>query len=362
MSRLSLLSSWKKRLVNVFKRLKAFIRFDEAKDLYHGDSFKSYWEEYYGKTHRSFLSSIKIKHQAKRAFILDGFRLDEFCLLELEHKNKEEKNLYLSRIQEDRVLVSYYGPKSVAILGFLKDKYLFYTSLRDFFKREATCIKSSEDRLSFLSFCHRHHHVFAKPNKGSSGIGAKLLTINDDEEADKVFNELVDSGEWIVEELINQDPAISAFNSSSINTVRFPSFKKKGVVKSVFPCMRFGRAGSFIDNSTLGGLTVAIDENTGELFPYARDEKGDVHYEHPDSKVPFRGFHVPQWESLIELVKKAHLALPDDQVYVAFDLALSDKGWCVVEGNWGDWLLQQFSRKRGLKKEFVSFLWGNGNQ
>ena len=126
--------------------------------------------------------------------------------------------------------------------------------------------------------------------------------------------------------------------------------------------MRFGRAGSIIDNSTLGGLTVAIDEKTGELFPYAYDEKGDVHTVHPDSGIPFCGFHIPQWDSLIELVKKAHLALPDNQVYVAFDLALSDRGWCVVEGNWGDWFLQQFSRKRGMKKEFVSLLWGNDHQ
>ena len=52
------------------------------------------------------------------------------------------------------------------------------------------------------------------------------------------------------------------------------------------------------------------------------------------------------------------MALPDNQVYVAFDFALSDSGWCIVEGNWGDLFLQQLSLKKGLRKEFVSLLFG----
>lgn len=349
----------KRRLVRFFRKIDEFVFFDETREIYHGDSFKSYWEEYYGPDHRSFLSAIKVKLQARIAFLNDGFRLDEFCLLGLENREKKKRDLYLSRIQKDNLLVSYYGNECHSILGLLKDKYLFYTCLTDFFKRDAMSIRSSTDRLSFLSFCNKHHHIFAKQNEGSCGIGAKSFSVSDDEQAGKIFDGSLSSGEWIVEEQINQDPAISVFNSSSVNTVRFPSFKHNGTVKCVYPCMRFGRAGSVIDNSTLGGLTVAIDENSGEFFPYAYDEKGNVHEVHPDSKVPFRGFHVPQWDSLIELVKKAHLALPDNQVYVAFDLALSDKGWCIVEGNWGDWFLQQFSRQKGMKKEFVSLLWGN---
>lgn len=347
---------------HLLRRIKRLVFFDETRIIYHGDSFKSYWEEYYESTHRSFLSKTKVRLQAKQAFLEEGFRLDEFYLLGLEKKNKEERDCFLSRNKKDEFLISYYGPEWCYILGLLKDKYLLYTSLKELFKREATCIWSSEDRQSFLSFCSRHHTIFVKQNNGSCGIGAKSFTINNDKQAEMIFDEMVNSGKWIVEEQINQDPAISTFNSSSVNTVRLPSFKHDGTVKCVYPCMRFGRAGSIIDNSTLEGLTVAIDEKTGELYPYAYDETGAVHVVHPDSRVSFRGFHIPQWDSLIALVKKAHLTLPDNQVYVAFDLALSNRGWCIIEGNWGDWFLQQFTRKRGLKKEFVSLLWGHDNQ
>ncbi len=356
------LSTLKKRLTVFVSRIHQLVFFDENRIIYHGDSFKSYWEEYYANTHCSAFSAFRVKLQAKIAFLDDGFRLDEFYLLGLENKKKEERDRFLSRNKKDRLLISYYGPEWRAILGQLKDKYSFYTLLKAFFKREAIYIKSSEDRCSFMSFCNCHRHIFAKQDKGSCGIGARSYIISDDGQAGRIFDELVSSGEWIIEEKINQDPAISVFNSSSINTVRFPSFKHNGTVKCVFPCIRFGRVGRIIDNSTFGGLTVAIDEKTGELFSFAYDEKGDVHTVHPDSKVPFQGFRVPQWDSLVEFVKNAHLALPDNQVYVAFDLALSDRGWCVVEGNWGDWFLQQSTRRRGMKKEFVSLLWEKDSQ
>ena len=106
-------------------------------------------------------------------------------------------------------------------------------------------------------------------------------------------------------------------------------------------------------------MLVKINQETGEIITDAIDEKGHVFVSHPDSKVTFRGFRIPQWDSIVEIIKDAHLALPDDQVYVAFDLALSDKGWCIVEGNWGDWILQQASLQRGLKNEFVSLLNGS---
>ena len=76
----------KKRLARVFRKIRGFVCFDETREIYHGDSFKSYWEEYYEPEHRSFLSAFKVKLQARIAFLNDGFRLDEFYLLGLERK------------------------------------------------------------------------------------------------------------------------------------------------------------------------------------------------------------------------------------------------------------------------------------
>lgn len=352
-------SSLKKRVANVVSRIDRVFCFDESRVIYNGKSYASYWKRAFGNDNRSFFSNVRLRAKVKRAFIKDGFRPDEFSLYGLESLKQKERDLFLSRQKKDQILISFYGSKWREILRVLKDKYVFYTYLKEFFKRDVTYIKCEEDRLAFLSFCNHHQRIFAKLNRGNCGNGARSFSISNEEQACKVFDELIRSGEWIIEELIEQDPTLSAFNSSSINTVRFPSFKKNGVVECVYPCMRFGRVGSIVDNAGQGGVFVSIDQNTGEIISDAYDEKGNVFVSHPDSKVAFQGFRVPQWADLIELVKKAHLALPDDQVYVAFDFALSDKGWCIVEGNWGDWILQQTSLKKGFKNVFVSFLNGN---
>ena len=351
-------SSIKRRFLKFYTRVKRIVSFDESQVVYNGKSFKTYLEEGIKNYHRTFLNAIQVRWKSRIAFLDNGFRPDEMLLYGLDSKEKKDADLFMSQREKDHLLISYYGSSWPDILGVLKDKYVFYSCLKDFFKREVTYIRDSGDRLAFLSFCHRHDQIFAKLNKGSCGSGAKKFSINNDDQADAAFNELVFSGEWIVEEVIKQNTVISAYNSSSVNTVRFPSFKRNGVVKSVFPCMRFGRAGDIVDNAGHGGLVVSIDQNTGEFISDAFDEQGNVFATHPDSKIPFRGFQVPQWDALLELVQSAHLALPDNQVYVAFDFALSENGWCLVEGNWGDWILQQVSLQKGLRHEFASLLTG----
>lgn len=160
----------------------------------------------------------------------------------------------------------------------------------------------------------------------------------------------------MVEELIQQHQEISSFNASSVNTVRFPSFKHGDKVVAARPCMRFGREGNIVDNAGQGGVFVSVDINTGEIISDGFDEHGHKYPSHPDSNKTFKGFVVPQWKELIEVARVLHLSLPEDQVYVAFDFALSDKGWVVVEGNWGDWILQQVSFEKGLRREFISLL------
>lgn len=348
-----------KRIVSkVIRRIKRFVLFDKNQIIYNGKSYSSYWDGCYKDADHSFFRSVIVKGQARRAFLRGGFRPDEFFLYGLESKNNRARDLYFSQAKKDQILISFYGRSFNNVLDVLKDKYVFYSYLKDFFNRDVTYIKSSDDRLAFLSFCCQHNSVFAKLNKGNCGRGARILSINNEEQANVLFDELISSGEWIVEELIKQDSSISQFNASSINTIRFPSFKKNGKVKSVFPCMRFGREGSIVDNAGQGGVFVSIDYESGEIITDAFDEKGNVFPSHPDSKVRFRGFRIPRWEELKGIVEKAHLALPDDQVYVAFDFALSERGWCIVEGNWGDWILEQVSLRRGMKQEFVSLLQG----
>ena len=163
--------------------------------------------------------------------------------------------------------------------------------------------------------------------------------------------------DWIVEELIVQDARFSEWNPSSVNTIRIPSFRTANGIFVFAPFMRTGRKGSPVDNGGAGGIMVSIDSNNGVICTNAIDELGHSFILHPDSNKEFKGWIVPNWDQLLALSAEVHNSLPEYHKYIGFDFALSqDKGWVLVEGNWGDFICQQATLGRGLKKEFKQLI------
>ena len=54
-------------------------------------------------------------------------------------------------------------------------------------------------------------------------------------------------------------------------------------------------------------------------------------------------------------VRKIH-SLIKDYPYVGWDFALTETGWVLIEGNWGEFVCQQMTNKRGFKQEFINYL------
>ena len=80
------------------------------------------------------------------------------------------------------------------------------------------------------------------------------------------------------------------------------------------------------------GYGALIDEKTGTIISDGIDWKGDKEKVHPDSNITFKGFKIPKWDELLEMVKQLSSELSAMHC-VGWDLALTDKGWVLVEGN-----------------------------
>lgn len=338
-------------------------RFDESQIIYKGINYRDFLtaaltdfkKEYKDREIKSLLSDIK------DTYIADGTRPDEYFLYGFEHKRAEERSVYMPQRAKDKILLNFYSPKGLEIIEQLRDKWIFYNIAKPFFKRDVVKIESVGDFADFEVFSMKHKHFICKIINSGCGVGIRKETVDDKEHSHakvELFNKLIGQGKWIIEELIIQHKTLSYFNESSVNTVRFPSFRHGNNIVQAYPCIRFGRKGSIVDNAGQKGVFASIDIKTGTICTNGFDELGNEYEMHPDSKVHFKGFTIPQWSELIEVARQAHLSLPENQTYVAFDFALSDKGWMIVEGNWGDFVLQQTSLKRGLKNEFLSLLNG----
>lgn len=139
-------------------------------------------------------------------------------------------------------------------------------------KRDVICLKSEGDLDNFLHFIEKHPSFIIKPLHGQCGKGIQIIRLTSLDDPITIFKEILSSGEYIVEELIKQDKAVSSFNESTVNTVRLPSFYSKNGYHVLKPFLRLGRRGAIVDNAATGGVFSVVDEKTGVLTTDGFDE------------------------------------------------------------------------------------------
>ena len=144
------------------------------------------------------------------------------------------------------------------------------------------------------------------------------------------------------------------FHPSSVNSLRIRTFRFDDRVEILPSNMRIGRGSSVVDNTGQGGISAAIDEK-GCIFT-ACDETGTLFEVHPDSGERIIGERVPCWEDAVFFAKCLALVVPCVR-YVGWDLALTDSGWVMIEGNdKGMFVGIQKPRQRGFRPQMDRIL------
>ena len=196
---------------------------------------------------------------------------------------------------------------------------------RDFI--DLTCASFEE----FESFAKKHTTFMAKPFDGICGKNIEKINSNG-ADLRSMYDGFKASGQTLLGEVIEQHPTVSSINPSAINTIRIVTIVKDNKPHIVFCGLRCGRAGSVVDNFIAGGMTVPIDIETGVIHNPAVDNNGIAYHIHPDTKIPFDGFAMPNWEACKELARCAAMRVKTVK-YVGWDIASTPNGPILVEGN-----------------------------
>lgn len=308
------------------------------------------------------LGNKKFLHRIKcdiiKSYYLYGTNANEYFCYKFTNKSNSERCEYLPRKRKDTMLTKQMHGQEEYYLNQIKDKNIFYEMAKPFFGREACRVESSIDYIDFCRFIKKHSRFIVKPTRGGSGKGVEILELRDfDYNTEAVFDYLKeDNSSYIVEELVEQDPRMAEWNESSLNTIRVPSMRTQNGIVIFYPSIRIGRAGSIVDNAGAGGTFAAIDPNTGVVISDGFDKRGHYYKQHPDSQKQYKCSQIPEWGALVEFTKKLHTYMPEQHKYIAFDLALSTKGWVVVEANWGELTMPQVEFGKGLYREFKKLL------
>jgi len=174
--------------------------------------------------------------------------------------------------------------------------------------------------------------LIIKPILGHAGLGIVLAKKDTNgifiqsKKGCEPLSDFVLKENAIVQEVLSQDSRISAFSSSSINTIRVVTlFANDESIIVMSATMRFSVGTSFVDNWSAGGVAVGVDCDTGKLKKYAYDKKGRRYVEHPTSKLIFEHFVVPEWDKILELAKIIQKACPFYRL-LGMDIAIQKNG------------------------------------
>lgn len=239
-----------------------------------------------------------------------------------------------------------YGP-------LLENKGKCYELFGKYYKRDVLYVSQEDigqeltlERMS--AFMNKHPRFIVKPLWGSCGKGI-IICDSTSVNADELLSRY--SKGFVLEELIIQDSIMSSLHSSSVNTVRIITVNYGNEIEVKWPFLRVGRGESIVDNAGSGGMILPIDVFSG-LTIAAGDESCHSFQAHPDSGGAIIGFKIPQWDDLCHIVKEMAMICPDCHI-LGWDMAYSDKGWIVVECNYGPDLVFQYV-VGGVRKEFTT--------
>lgn len=227
-----------------------------------------------------------------------------------------------------------------------KNKWETYQRFQKYFKRDMICIKSIDDYGSFVDFISRHKKYVYKPLDGQVGRDVKKIVAKENFDIKTRFDSYL-TNNCILEELIVQNSEMADLHPASLNTLRISTFLTKDGPVILSALLRMGGNNSFVDNYSAGGLIAQIDIETGIVFTKGIRGSNREYIYHPDTQKQIVGFNVPAWHDAIELVKELATVVPE-QRYVGWDIAYSDKGWVMVEGNGRGWAIDQITSTKGV--------------
>lgn len=248
------------------------------------------------------------------------------------------------------------------------NKALTYGAFKQFYKRDVLGVDfKKHDKVrdviskygaEFKAFLQKHQEFILKPIDGSLGAGVSLWTVDEvvsDQYVKKMIKSFIkkNKGGFVLEEKIRQVPEMAKLHPKSVNTVRMNTVRFDDRIEVIHPFLRIGRGDSIVDNAGAGGIIATLDEN-GKVKA-AADENGVSYTRVDDLGLDIIGWQVPCWKEAVEFVKQLAMVIPSNR-YTGWDIALTEHGWCMVEGNTRAQFVWQISDHKGFRHEIDDIL------
>lgn len=323
-----------------------------------GNSLKNRVTHYFEKLNEydwDSIGGLSAKIDCMLSRVVYGAVVEEYIALEFYRKNRRERKKFLT------------GPRQVIILNhFLKkttpeqrariwDKLEFDRFFSEFINREYLDVSGSSDE-EIVAFIQKHGAVLAKPLSETHGNG--IFRIESSTMDPSVLTK-IRAKQYLLEEIIVQHHEVAKPNPTSVNTVRIATaLDRDGHAHPVGACLRCGAKGSCVDNTHSGGVAYPINTEYGIVIGPGKNRKTFEDYIiHPGSDTVMPGFRIPNWDILLDTVKKAAEKIPEFP-YLGWDVAVTEDGVEIIEGNYAHSVVGIQSDQIGKRDLVMKLLFG----
>ncbi|HZK28989.1 MAG TPA: sugar-transfer associated ATP-grasp domain-containing protein [Clostridia bacterium] len=250
---------------------------------------------------------------------------------------------------------------------FLSDKVVAYKRFKKYFHRDVLIIADSSDD-DIRAFCEKHATFYAKRALSYAGRDVEKIMV-DPHEMDQTVSYVRERYDMLEEEIV-QHPLLDTVSPSAVASFRFTILKYQGRIL-VLPLSLRIALWDDVDIIKMGqsSACVAIDEEGRFISPaVVNDSVFDPAFEtrydhHPTTGVAISdaSFQVPFFKEMVEMMLEITRG-EDEYGHIGWDIAVSDKGPCVIEGNpWGHYDFYQYydhvkRTMRGIRPTIESFM------
>lgn len=249
----------------------------------------------------------------------------DYWLFEMYNLNRAQRKTILTRGMNNAFIKRFNDPK---YMPEIENKLKFAHNFADFLHRGWLDMTTASE-AEFEEFIAKYPVFMAKPVDGMCGKGIEKIDARTYE--GNLFEHLKAFNPMVLEECVVQHKDLMALHPCSVNTCRVITFTQGSTTNVVAAYLRIGN-GKHVDNFNNGGMVVPIEEDSGVIIYPALDKHNNLYDVHPMTNVAIKGFQIPLWDEVLDIVKKAGQVVPQVGI-VGWDVCVTDNGPLLIEGN-----------------------------
>ena len=157
-----------------------------------------------------------------------------------------------------------------------------------------------------------------------------ILEILKEKDLKKLYEKLLMQKQYLIEEEIIQSKEVNEINPNVVCSLRICTLYKDGKVYLVGNAFRINQDESEIIGCT-NDLYFSLGKD-GKIDSNVIDDYGKIYEEHPLTHKKFKEVKIPDVKEAFLMCQEAALKLPQVR-YIGWDIAFTDNGPVMVEGN-----------------------------